>query len=225
MTSLKHYDLNGKKLDAISLDKALLQTKAHSQLVKDYIVAIRHNQRQWSANTKTRAEINRTKRKPHAQKGQGRARQGAMSTPQYRGGGIVFGPRPKSDQFVRINRKERRLAIRSLLTEKILEDSVVILKDPAQKKPSTKEVAGFMKAAELTSKSVLVIGLTQKEEAKDKKQNIFFKSMRNIPKTEFVNLSQLNGYDLVASQKIVILDSALKEFRGMLEQGKANEKK
>lgn len=225
MTSLKHYDLNGKKLDSISLDKALLQAKANPQLVKDYIVAIRQNQRQWSANTKTRAEIQRTKRKPHPQKGQGRARQGAMSTPQYRGGGIVFGPRPKKDQFVRINKKERRLAIRSLLTDKILEDSVVFLKDPAQKKPCTKEVAKFMKAADLVSKRVLVIGLSHQEKAKLEKQKVFCKSMKNLPKKEFICLPQLNGYDLIASQKIVVMDSALKEFCRVLEQGKTHEKK
>src|SRR3989344_3609613 len=114
MALLKKYDLTGKEIGIVEVDDAHLEVKAHSQSIKDYLVAIRKNARQWSAHTKTRAEIQRTGRKPHPQKGGGRSRQGDLAAPQYKGGGIVFGPRKKFDQHIKINQKERRAAIRSL---------------------------------------------------------------------------------------------------------------
>src|SRR5208282_3594426 len=107
-------------------------------MIKDYTVAIRNNARQWSASTKGRKEINRTGKKPHPQKGQGRSRQGCLAAPQYKGGGIVFGPKPKFDQHVRINKKERRAAIRFFLAEKIKANQVHVLKNETMKKPQTK---------------------------------------------------------------------------------------
>ena len=96
-------------------------------MIKDYIVALRANARQWSANTKTRSEVKHTTKKPHPQKGQGRARQGSLVSPQYRGGGRVFGPKPKFDQHVRINQKERKAAIRFFLAEKLKENRVWLI--------------------------------------------------------------------------------------------------
>ena len=77
-------------------------------MIKDYIVALRANKRQWSANTKGRTEVNHSNKKPWRQKGTGNARQGTFAAPQFKGGGVVFGPKPKFDQHVRINRQERR---------------------------------------------------------------------------------------------------------------------
>src|SRR3990172_8715351 len=114
--------MSGKEVGVVQVDDAVLQMTAHPQSVKDYLVAIRKNARQWSASTKTRAEIQRTGRKPHPQKGQGRSRQGDLAAPQYKGGGIVFGPKPKFDMHVRINKKERRAAVRSMIVQKILDN-------------------------------------------------------------------------------------------------------
>ena len=127
MATLKKYDLAGQEIGSIQIDDALLKGKAHPQSVKDYLVAIRNNARQWSACTKTRAEINRTGKKPHPQKGGGRSRQGDLAAPQYKGGGIVFGPRPKFDVHVRINKKERRAAIAALIAQKIKANPVHFL--------------------------------------------------------------------------------------------------
>lgn len=118
MATLKKYDLNGKVLGEVTIAEDLLNEPANSQMIKDYIVALRANKRQWSANTKGRSEVNHSTKKPHPQKGTGRARQGSLAAPQYKGGGRVFGPKPKFDQHVRINKKERRLAIRYLVAEK-----------------------------------------------------------------------------------------------------------
>src|ERR1700689_3249769 len=107
-------------------------------MVKDYIVAIRENARQWSANTKGRSEVNHSTKKPHPQKGQGRARQGMLSAPQYKGGGRVHTPKPKYDQHVRINKKERRAAIRSLIGEKIRDKCLHVLESTSLDAPQTK---------------------------------------------------------------------------------------
>ena len=121
MVKLKKYDIKGKHLGDVEVNEALVNAEANGQSIKDYIVALRANARQWSANTKGRSEVNHTTKKPHPQKGGGRARQGSLAAPQYKGGGRVFGPKPKFDQHVKINRKERQAAIRFLLSEKIKE--------------------------------------------------------------------------------------------------------
>lgn len=97
MATLKKYDISGKEIGEVSIEDNVLEYKGNPQMIKDYLVAVRNNARQWSANTKGRKEVNRTGKKPHQQKGLGRARQGCFAAPQYRGGGIVFGPKPKFD--------------------------------------------------------------------------------------------------------------------------------
>lgn len=205
MSELKKYDLSGKEVGKSAIDESLLKERANPQLVKNYLVAMRNNARQWSANTKTRAEVARSKKKPHAQKGTGRARQGATSAPQYKGGGVVFGPKPKFDQHVRINRKEKRAAIHSLLVEKISQGQVKILKTPSLKQPRTKKVAEFLEAVQLTDKSVLFLS--------DEKNDAFAKSLRNIPRKEFALMPQLNGNNIAGNQVIVFLDKAFDHFK------------
>ena len=114
----KQYDLSGNECGEVEVEYSE-DTAVNSQLIKDYIIALRTNARQWSANTKTRSEANCSGAKPHRQKGTGKARQGSLCSPQYKGGYRVHAPKPKFNQHVRINRKERRAAIRSLLIESL----------------------------------------------------------------------------------------------------------
>ncbi|MGD2169092.1 MAG: 50S ribosomal protein L4 [Chlamydiota bacterium] len=219
MSLLKKYDLTGKELGEHEIDDSLLSTEASLQLIKNYIVAIRKNARQWSANTKTRSEVCRTKKKPHAQKGTGRARQGTLSAPQYKGGGVAFGPKPKFDQHVRINKKERQAAIRHLLAEKIKNQNVKILEIPAMRVPKTNKVATFLEKANIMNKSVLFLGEIPEQTAKapkSKKNDVFVKSMRNIPRKDFSSLGHINGYDLASNQEIVVLSSALEQFTSIV---------
>ena len=95
MTKLKKYDIEGEKIEEVDLDDKLLDVQVNPKSIKDYIVAIRKNARQWSANSKGRSDINHSNKKPHAQKGTGNARQGTIKASQYRGGAAVFGPKPK----------------------------------------------------------------------------------------------------------------------------------
>jgi large subunit ribosomal protein L4 len=212
MPKLKKYDLSGKEVGSVQIDDEILKISAHSQSIKDYIVAIRNNARQWSANTKRRGEVNHTGRKPHPQKGQGRSRQGDLAAPHYKGGGVVWGPRPK-DIHTRINKKERRAAIGFLIAEKIQADRVRILHGD-MKESKTKLMAKFLETLEVKGRRVLVLGSGTLENGAA--QDRIVKSMRNIPKHEFMPVLQVNGYELARSQEIVILESALEEFMSIL---------
>ena len=218
MATLKKYDLKGKAIGDVSIDDALLDVKSNSQSMKDYLVALHHNARQWSASTKTRKEVNHTGKKPHAQKGLGRARQGSLASPQYKGGGRVFGPKPKFDQNTRINQKEKRMAIRHLLKEKISQERVHILKSNL-KKPKTKEVFQFLNQMNLDGKRVLFLAPTS-----DKNNEVFWKSIRNLSRTHFILAPNVNGYQLSICQDIFVLDGAFDEVIALFEKGAKNEK-
>ncbi len=217
MAILKKYDLTGKEVGSVEVSDALLEVSAHPQSIKDYIVALRNNARQWSACTKRRNEINRTGRKPHPQKGQGRSRQGDLAAPQYKGGGIVFGPKPKFDIHVRINKKERRAAIRSLIADKIKANQVHVLHSVNMEHPKTKRMADFFEKIERAEKRVLVLGESTGSSGEMGNPHVnLVKSLRNLPKKDYSLVPQVNGYELARCQDLVVLDSALDEFLSIL---------
>lgn len=213
MANIKKFDLSGKEKGEIDVKDELLQRGANSQMIKDYIVALRANARQWSAHTKTRSEVSHSGQKPHPQKGTGRARQGYLGAPQYKGGGRVGGPRAKFDQHVSINRKEKRAAIRFLLAEKIQSENMIILEGETLKTPKTKKVADFLKGRELFGKKVLIIA----EKVSAKKDDNFIKSLRNIPKAEFIVIDNVSGYDIIAHRNIILMDHAVDKLLKILE--------
>lgn len=226
MATLKKFNLEGKELGHVTVDKDLADAQANGQMVKDYIIALRANARQWSANTKGRSEVNHTTKKPHPQKGGGRARQGSLAAPQYKGGGRVFGPKPKFDQHVRINKKERKAAIRFLIGEKIRENKIWIIEDTKLKEPKTKTIANFLKACGF-GKRVLFLGegtfakvktdeSTKRVSVHSDKHDHFIKSVRNLPKTEFSLVSNINGYDLLLAGDIVLTENAFNELKEWL---------
>lgn len=218
MAKLKTYDMKGKEVGDVEVDEKLLDVSVNSQMIKDYLVALRHNRRQWSANTKGRSEINHSNAKPHPQKGTGRARQGTIKATQYRGGATVFGPKPKFNQHVRINRKERRLAIHFLLAEKIKEGNVHVLKLEKVKEAKTKQVADLLKGIGVNGKKVLFVSETSEKEKEDRTK--FYLSMRNIPKTSFMPVESISGYDVINTQEVVVVESALDQLMKALGSNK-----
>ncbi len=226
VVALKKHSLSGKEVGTVNVDDAFLDVNGHRQMIKDYIVAIRKNARQWSANTLGRSEVAHTTKKPHRQKGTGSARQGNLVTPQFRGGGIVFGPKPKFDQHVRINRKERKLAMRTILAEKIKEGQVIVLEDTAfssMKAPKTKTVASFLKDKQLFGRKVLFVGEGAYSEVESVKLSVpsdkhdsFKLSMRNIPRAEFAIAANVNGYEMAAARAIIMTESAFAELKELL---------
>lgn len=218
MATLKKFDLSGKETAEIALEDEYLDVTVSAQSIKDYLVAIRKNARQWSAKTQGRSEVNKSKKKPHQQKGLGRARQGFLGAPQYKGGGVVFGPRPKFDQHTRINRKEKRAAIKFLIAELIKQGKVSVLEKFESDAPKTKPAANFFQKMDLIDKRVLVIGSGLEEDKSS--SEIFFKSLSNIPRKNYLRSTQLNGYELALAGNLVILAPALDAVMALLGKDK-----
>jgi large subunit ribosomal protein L4 len=226
VAKLKKYNLAGKEIGQVAIDERLINAEANSQMIKDYIIALRANARQWSANTKTRSEVKHTTKKPHPQKGQGRARQGSLVAPQYRGGGRVFGPKPKFDQHVKINQKERKAAIRFLIAEKLKESRVWLIENTDMDAPKTKAIAGFLKGLEIKGRTLFLgegafaevetEGKVQRVSVSSTKHDNFVKSMRNLPKADFMLASNISGYDVMIARDIVLTESALHELNQWL---------
>ncbi len=206
MAKLKKYDLEGNQISEEQFDDSVISKKAKAQSIKDYIVAIRTNSRQWSANTKGRSEINHSNAKPHAQKGSGKARQGTIKAPQYKGGGTVFGPKPKFNQHVRINKKEKKAAISYLLGQKIANEQIAILKLGPIKEPKTKQFASLLNKMGLKGKKILF--LTDQEKDNQKERSALFLGTRNIPNTNFMPINTVSGYDLMKNHQLVVSESA-----------------
>ncbi|MCI5052131.1 MAG: 50S ribosomal protein L4 [Simkaniaceae bacterium] len=217
MATLKKYNLEGKETGEIQIEDNLLLENVNHQMLKDYLVALAKNQRQWSANTKGRSEINHSNKKPHPQKGTGRARQGTLAAPQYKGGGVVFGPKPKFDMHTRINKKERNAAIKWLLSELIRAGQVHVLESAKMDAPKTKIVEKFLKELGIDGKKVLVLAETR--EAQDKTiYHPFTKSLRNMQRKFFKCISAINGNDLANRDTLVVTEDAVKELVAILER-------
>jgi large subunit ribosomal protein L4 len=222
VANLTKYSLEGNEMGQVPIDESLAQAEANGQMIKDYIVALRANARQWSANTKGRSEVNHSTKKPHPQKGGGRARQGSLAAPQYKGGGRVFAPKPKFDQHVRINKKERKAAIRCLIGEKCRENRIHIIENTNLEAPKTKLIAQFLKSRQF-GKSVLFVGesnyaeiqigdLSARFNVHTPQHENFIKSLRNIPHMSFSLATNISGYDVLRAHDIVITEGALKEL-------------
>lgn len=223
MVTLKKFNLNGEAVGEVTVDKDFLDVEAHGQMIKDYIVALQANKRQWSANTKGRTEVNHSNKKPWRQKGTGNARQGTLAAPQFKGGGVVFGPKPKFDQHTRINRKERRMAIRQLLVDKIKNNGVVLVEDDVFKgalsEPKTQVIATFLKGLNIYGRRVLFVAESseQNEAPQEDAHAVFKKSARNLPKSNFILASNMNGYEVMAAHGLVMTESALRELTNLLK--------
>lgn len=222
MSMLKKYDLEGRELGAVKLNAKLASAKANGQMVKDYIVALRANARQWSASTKGRSEVSHTTKKPHPQKGGGRARQGSLVAPQYKGGGRVFAPKPKFDQHVKINKKEKLAAIRFLLAEKLRAGQLHVIENFELAAPKTKTVAELIRALQLTGRILFLgegayiesplPGLVPCFSISQEVHDNFIKSMRNIQKTSFSLAKNISGYDVLVARHIVMTEKAFDEL-------------
>lgn len=223
---LKKYNLSGKEVGSVQVADHLANAEVNSQLVKDYITAIRANARQWSANTKGRSEVNHSTKKPHAQKGGGRSRQGSLAAPQYKGGGRVFTPKPKFDQHVRMNQKERQAAIAALLGEKIRTDRLIVVENFEMVAPKTKLMNDFLKKCTQGTRPLFlaegsyatVDGEATQVSVHSKKHANAKMSLRNIPKAEFRLARDSSGYDLMIAHDVVVTEAALRELEAALQQ-------
>lgn len=198
----------GKELHEITLNDAVFGIEPNQQCIFDAIVMQRASLRQGTHSTKGRSEVRGGGRKPWRQKGTGRARQGSIRATQWRGGGIVFGPTPRSYSY-RLNKKVRRLALKSVLSEKVLDNAMTVVDKFELEAPKTKAFNEIINAIGAVKKTLFVVSESEDFE------NAYL-SMRNIPTMMMLTAEGLNVYDIVNANKIVFTEAAVKDVEEAL---------
>ena len=198
----------GEKVKDIKLEDNIFNIEPNDAVVKDAIVAARAGARQGTASVKTRSEVSGGGRKPYRQKGTGNARQGSIRAPHYRHGGIVFGPVPR-DYSKKMNKKEKRLALKSALSYKVLDKELVVVENINFETNKTKEMVNLLDSLNLTNHKVLVC-------VNELTDNVCL-AARNLANIKVVLPSEVNTYDLVLSDNLLITEEALKTLEEVLK--------
>jgi len=205
MTTIETLQWDGKKAGKITLDLKVAKESSAGDLIHRAVLRQLANKRQGTASTLTRSEVRGGGRKPYKQKGTGRARQGSIRTPLRPGGGIIFGPKPRSYNLD-MNRKERRLALRTALMSRIADIKTVDDFGSSLKEPKTKEIIdGFDRLGIDKTQKILVILNTP--------SLIIKKSINNIPNVKLMLSDQLNVFDILNANQIVIGKSAIEKIQ------------
>ena len=207
MSKVEMLNLNGEKVKEIKINDKVWGIEPNDAVLHNAIVLAMANSRQASASTKTRDEVSGGGRKPWRQKGTGNARQGSIRAVQWRKGGIAFGPKPR-DYSKKQNRKERRLALKSALSYKVLDKELVVLEVINFETNKTKEMVNLLNKFELTNAKVLLVV----EELTD---NVCLAS-RNLGNVKVVLPEEVNTYDVVNCDKMVVTAAALTKLEEVL---------
>jgi len=195
----KVYNMSGEQVGEIELSEAVFGIAPNESVVHDVVKNHLANKRQGTQSALTRAEVSGGGRKPWRQKGTGRARQGSTRAPQWTHGGIVFAPKPRSYAYT-LNKKVKRLALKSALSAKVAENNLVVIDSIKMDSVKTKTFAGFLNAVGAEKKPLVVTA--------EADLNIV-KSGRNIPGCEITFANLLNVYDVVNANKLVVDKAAL----------------
>jgi len=205
MTTLETLKWDGKKAGKISIDLKVAKESSSADLIHRAVLRQLANKRQGTASTLTRSEVRGGGRKPYKQKGTGRARQGSIRTPLKPGGGIVFGPKPRSYNLD-MNRKERRLALRTVLMSRVSDIKAVEDFGSTLNEPKTSEIVnGLVRLGVEKTEKVLVI--------LDNPSEVIKKSINNIDKVKLIAADQLNVFDILNANKLVIGQSAINKIK------------
>lgn len=192
----------GKKVGDIELNETVFGVEVNDVVVHSALVNYLANQRQGTQSTKTRAEVRGGGRKPWRQKGTGRARQGSIRAPQWIKGGIALGPKPRSYKYT-VNKKERRLAVLSCLSSKVLENELTVVDTLEMKEIKTKEMAKVLTNLKVEGKTLILLA--------EKNENIQ-KSARNIEGVKTTLVNTINVYDLLKYKNLVITLDTVKKL-------------
>ena len=198
---LRLHDAQGKSLGHIDVLDDVFDARANPALVHQVVVAQQANARQGTASTKTRAEVSGGGRKPWRQKGTGRARAGSNRSPIWRGGGVIFGPRPRS-YVQRTPKRMRRAALKATLSAKIREGELVVVDRLRLPEPKTKHFVAMMEALGVSG-SVLLIG--------DGTDPSVLRCARNVPKLKMIPAFQLSAVDLLRHGRVVMTLGAVRQ--------------
>ena len=202
MPKVSVYNIEGKKVSDIDLKEEIFGIEPNEAIIHSVLVNFLANQRQGTQSTKTRAEVRGGGRKPWRQKGTGRARQGSIRAPQWIKGGIALGPKPRSYKYT-VNRKERRLAVKSMLSMKVLEQSLVVVDKLAFEEIKTKNMVSALNNLKVTGKTLVMLA--------EKNENVQ-KSARNIEGVKTTLVNTINVYDLLKYNNLVVTLDTVKKL-------------
>lgn len=202
MLKLNVLNLEGKPVGEIELAAEVFGIEVNKQAIFDAVIMQRASLRQGTHDVKNRREVRGGGRKPWRQKGTGRARQGSIRSPQWRGGGIVFGPTPRSYAY-KLNRKVRRLALKSVLSQKVLDSALLVINTLEFAAPKTKDFIKVMDALKLENKTMFVVSA-------DEEFDNAFLSLRNLPNVMLLSVDGLNVYDISNADVLVFTEAAAK---------------
>ena len=198
MAKVSVYNIEGKEVDTIELNDAVFGVEVNEHLVHMAVVSQLANKRQGTQSAKTRSEVSGGGRKPWRQKGTGHARQGSTRAPQWTGGGIVFAPKPRDYSF-KMNKKEKNLALKSVLTSKVAEDKLIVLDSISFDEIKTKKMVAVLNNLK-ADKALVVLN--------DNDKNVIL-SAKNIPDVKTALTNTINVYDILKYDKLIVTKDAV----------------
>ena len=202
MPKIDVIDMKGKKVSDLELDESVFGIEPNEAIVHSVLVNYLANQRQGTQSTKTRAEVRGGGKKPWRQKGTGRARQGSIRAPQWIKGGIALGPKPRSYKYA-VNKKERQLAIKSILSSKVLEKELTVVDKLEVKEVKTKTMVKALADMKVEGKTLIVL---------PEKNNEVYMSSRNIEGVKTILLNNINVFDLLKYTNLVLPVDTVKKL-------------
>ena len=202
MPKVDVYDIKGKKVSDIELADSVFGIEPNEAIVHSVLVNYLANQRQGTQSTKTRAEVRGGGKKPWRQKGTGRARQGSIRAPQWIKGGIALGPKPRSYKYT-VNKKEKRLAIKSVLSSKVLEKELTVVDKLELKEIKTKSMVKALTALKVEGKTLIIVP--------EKNTNVVM-SARNIEGVKTITANNINVFDLLKYNNLILPVDTVKKL-------------
>lgn len=200
--SAKLFNMNGEEVGKLKLSENLFAVDYNEPLIHEVIVAYNANQRQGTKSTLTRSEVRGHAKKPYRQKHTGRARHGSTKSPEYKGGGVVFAPKPR-DFSKKLNKQVKKIAFASAISEKLRQNEIVFIDEFKLAEPKTKEVVKFLETLKL-DKSVVIVT--------DQKNSDALRAAGNLQKVKIQIAELLSTYDVVANSKVVMTKEAVKSL-------------
>ena len=202
MPKVDVYDIKGKKVSDIELEDSVFGIEPNENIVHAVLVNYLANQRQGTQSTKTRAEVRGGGKKPWRQKGTGRARQGSIRAPQWIKGGIALGPKPRSYKYT-VNKKEKRLAIKSVLSSKVIEKELTVVDKLELKEIKTKSMVKALTALKVEGKTLIIVP--------EKNTNVVM-SARNIEGVKTITANNINVFDLLKYNNLILPVDTVKKL-------------
>ena len=202
MPKIDVYDIKGKKVSDVELADSVFGIEPNETIVHSVLVNYLANQRQGTQSTKTRSEVSGGGRKPWRQKGTGRARQGSIRAPQWIKGGIALGPKPRSYKYT-VNKKEKRLAIKSILSSKVLEKELTVVDKLELKEIKTKSMVNALAALKVEGKTLIIVP--------ERNTNVLM-SARNIEGVKTITANNINVFDLLKYTNLILPVDTVKKL-------------